>query len=67
MVQDAVNLFSVKFWEFLLGHHVDKEVVADLGVSVDTLTVGLSNALGENTWVFRVEEEVDSGQLDVVS
>jgi hypothetical protein len=66
MVQNAVNLLSIELGEFLLGHHVDKEVVADLRVSVDTLTMGLSYALRKDTRVLGVEQKVDSGEFDVV-
>jgi hypothetical protein len=54
-MQNAVYLFCVKFGKLLLGHHVDKEVVTDLRVSINALRVSLSYTLSKNTWVFRIE------------
>jgi hypothetical protein len=65
-VDNAVDLLSVKLRETLLRHVVDEEVIADLGVSVDTLAVGLSDSLSEDTGIFGVEEEVDPGELGVL-
>lgn len=42
--------------EALVGHAVDVEVVANLGVRVDTLTMGLSDALGKDAWVLGVKQ-----------
>jgi len=53
-------LFGVQFVESLLGHAVNVEVVADLGVSVNALAVSLSDALRKDTWVLGVEEQIDA-------
>jgi len=55
VMQNAVNLFSVEFRKLLLGHHIDEEVVADLRISVNALTMCLCNTLSENTRIFRIE------------
>jgi len=65
-VDDSVDLLSVKLGEALLGHVVDKEVVADLGVSVSALFVGLGYSLGEDTGILGVEEKVNPGELGVL-
>lgn len=49
----------------MLGHEVNEEVVSDLRVSIDTFTMSLGHTLSEDTGVFRVEEKVDSGELNV--
>lgn len=38
-----------------------------MAVSIDSLVVGLGNTLGEDTWVFTVEEKVDPGQFGVLA
>lgn len=55
-MNDTVHLFSVELRKTLLGHVVNKEVVADLGVGVDALAMGLRNSLGEDTGILGVEE-----------
>jgi hypothetical protein len=51
----AVLLFGVELGEALLGHEVDEEIVANLGVCVNALAVGLGDSLSEDTGVLRVE------------
>jgi hypothetical protein len=65
-VDNTVDLLSVKFGEALLGHIVDEEVVANLGVGINALAVGLCNSLGKNTGIFGVVKQVDSGKLGVL-
>lgn len=55
-LQNSELLFGVELMEALVGHAVDVEVVANLGVSVDTLTMGLSDALGKDAWVLGVKQ-----------
>jgi hypothetical protein len=64
-VQDTTHLLGIEFGKLLLGHKVDKEVVSNLRVSIDTFRVSLGHTLGENTRIFGVEQEVDSGKLNV--
>lgn len=59
-------MLSVRLGQLFERHEVDEEVVADLRVGVDALSVGLDNALGEDTRVLSIEEKIDSGKLDVL-
>ena len=47
----------------LLGHAVYVEMVPDLRVSVDTLTVRLGYALGKDAWVLGVKYQINSEKL----
>jgi hypothetical protein len=59
-------LLGVKLWKLLNRHHVDEKIVTDLAVSVDALTVSLGNPFGKNSWVFAVEQKIDSSQLAIL-
>ena len=63
---DTVNLLSIELWELLLGHVVNEEVVANLGIGILTFFMGLSNTLGKDTWILSIHEEVDAGELGVL-
>lgn len=65
-LENAAHLLSVELGKILLGHIVDEEVIANLRVGIDALGVGLGDTLGKDPGVLRVEEEVDSGQLNVL-
>jgi len=65
-VDDTILLFGIELGEALLGHEVDEEIVADLGVGVYALAVCLGDSLSEDSWVLRVEEQVDPGELGVL-
>lgn len=65
-VQNAVYLLSIELWQLLLRHVVDEEVVSDLGISVNALTVCLSNSLGENSGILWVEKEIDSSKFAIL-
>ena len=64
-MEDSVNLLSVELWQFLLGHVVNKEIVSDLRISVNALTVSLCNSLGKYSGILGIKKQVDSGQLAV--
>ena len=65
-MDDTILLFGVELGEALLGHEVDEEIVADLGVGVYAFAVCLSDSLSEDSWVLRIEEQVDPGELGVL-
>ena len=48
----------------LLGHAVYIEMVPDLRVSVDTLTMRLGYALGKDAWVLGVKKQVYSKKIN---
>ena len=58
-------MFSVKLRKLLLWHIVDEEIIPNLGVSVNALTMSLCDSLCKNSRVLRVEQEVDSSQLAI--
>ncbi len=60
-------MLAVKLRELLGWHIVDEEVVSYLTVSINTLLMSLGHTLGENAWVFSIEEEVDPGQLAILA
>lgn len=66
-MQDATHLLGIEFGKLLLRHKVNKEVISNLRVSIDTFTVSLSNTLCKNTRIFGVEEQVDSSEFNVAS
>ena len=65
-MDDTILLFGVELGEALLGHEVDEEIVADLGVGVYAFAVCLGDSLSEDSWVLRIEEQVDPGELGVL-
>lgn len=66
-VDDSADLLWVEFRKLLSWHVVDEEVVSDLRVSIDSLLMSLGNSLGEDSWIFRVEKEVDSSKFEVLT
>lgn len=59
-MNDSADLLWVKFGELFRRHVVNKEVVSNLRVGIDTLLMGLSDSLSEDSWILRVEKQVDS-------
>jgi hypothetical protein len=66
-VDDSADLLWVEFRKLLSWHVVDEEVVSDLRVSIDSLLMSLGNSLSEDSWIFRVEKEVDSSKFEVLT
>ena len=66
-MDDSADLLWVEFRKLLSWHVVDEEVVSDLRVSIDSLLMSLSNSLSEDSWIFRVEKEVDSSKFEVLT
>jgi hypothetical protein len=66
-MDDSTDLLWIKFRKFFWWHVVNEEVVSDLGVSEDSLLVGLSHSLSEDSWVFRVEEKVNSREFNILA
>ena len=66
-MNDPADLLWVKLRKLFGWHVVNEEVVSDEGVGVDSLLMSLSNSLGEDSWVLRVEQEVDSGKFNVLA
>jgi len=66
-VDDPADLLWIKLRQFLGWHVINEEVVPDLGVGIDALLMRLGNPLSEDSRVFRVEEEVDSSEFDVLA
>ena len=56
-VQDSVDLFSVKLRKLLLWHVVNEEVIPNLRVGVNSLTMSLCDSLCKNSWVLGVEQD----------
>ena len=54
-MKNPVDLLGIELRKFLLWHIIDKEVVANLRISVNTFTVSLCDSLREDSRVFRVE------------
>lgn len=66
-MDDSTDLLRIKFREFFWWHVVNEEVVSDLGVSEDSLLMGLSHSLSEDSWVLRVEEKIDSREFNILA
>lgn len=67
MFKDAALLFGVKLVQTLLRHAVNKEMVADLRVCIDALTVSLGYTLCKNARVFGVEQQINTVKAHHVS
>jgi len=66
-VDNTTDLLWIKFRGLVSWHIVHEEVISDLRVSIYSFLVSLCNSLGEDSWVFRIEEEIDSSELNVLT
>ena len=66
-MDDPADLLWIKLRKLLSWHVVNKEVVSDERVSIDSLLVGLGDSLSKDSRILRVEEKVNSRELDVLA
>ena len=65
-MNDSIYLLSIELWKALRRHVVNKKVVADLRVGIDSFTVSLGNSLGKDSGILRVKQKIDSCKLSVL-
>ena len=64
-MDDSAYLLRVELRELLCWHIIDEKVISNLGIGEDSLLVGLSYSLSKDSWILRVEEEIDPRELNV--